>query len=159
MSEDDVVLDAPEDDVLLAHLRRVAGDVDPAPALVQEMGRGAFLMRALDAELAALVHDSAEPGQDLVGVRGGDRVRLMSYEVAAVGLELQVVARGERRSLTGQVIGASAGPVLVQTGTGEHAVKPDEIGVFCLEDLPAGRVRISLTRPGGVTVVTPWTVL
>lgn len=41
----------------------------------------------------------------------------------------------------------------------EHALDPDRTGVFALEDLAAGRVRVSLTRAGGVTVVTPWTVL
>jgi len=156
---DDVRLDTPEDDALLAHLRRIAHDVDPPPALMDELARGAFLLRTLDAELAALVHDSAEPGQELAGVRGDDSVRLLSYEVEAVGLELQVVARGPYRSLTGQVFGPVAGPVLVQTGAGEHALDPDQTGVFALEDLAAGRVRVSLTRAGGVTVVTPWTVL
>ncbi len=156
---DDVRLDTTEDDVLLAHLRRVVREADPPPVLVQEMARGAFLLRALDSELAALVHDSAEPGQELAGVRGDGTVRLVSYEVEAVGVELQVVAHGSRRSLTGQVIGPASGPVLVQTGTGEHALHPDDTGVFILRDLPAGRLRISLTRSGGVTVVTPWTVL
>ncbi len=156
---DEVRLDTPEDDALLAHLRRIAHDVDPPPTLMDELARGAFLLRTLDAELAALVHDSAQPGQELAGVRGDDSVRLLSYEVEAVGLELQVVARGPHRSLTGQVFGPVAGPVLVQTGAGEHALDPDQTGVFALEDLPAGRVRVSLTRAGGVTVVTPWTVL
>lgn len=155
----EVRLDTAEDDALLAQLRRIAQDADPPPPLTREMARGAFLLRSLDAELAAMVHDSAEPGQELAGVRGDDAVRLLSYEVEAVGLELQVVARGPRRSLTGQVIGPSSGPVLVQTGTGERAVDPDDTGVFFLDDLPAGRLRISLTRAGGVTVVTPWTVL
>lgn len=156
---DEVRLDTPEDDLLLAHLRRIAQDIDPPPTLTEELGRGAFLLRALDAELAALVHDSAEPGQELAGVRGDDAVRLMSYEVEAVGLELQLVARGTRRSLIGQVVGPVAGPVLVQTGAGEHALNPDQSGVFALDNLPAGRLRVSLTRSGGVTVVTPWTVV
>lgn len=155
----DVVLDSAEDDALLARLRLVAAAVDPVPAMTYELAHAAFAMRALDDELAVLVSDTAEPGQTLVGVRGSDEVRLLSYDAPMVGLELQVVARGTRRSLTGQVIGPAAEAVVVETGTGEQVVHPDETGVFFVQDLQAGRVRMRLRVSGGVIVTTPWTAL
>lgn len=155
----EVMLDAPEDDALLARLRKVAAEADPAPAMTYELARAAFAMRTLDDDLAVLVHDSAEPGQELVGVRGADDVRLLSYAAPMIGLELQVVARGSRRSLTGQVIGPVAAAVVVETGSGEQIVHPDETGVFFVQDLQAGRVRMRLRVSDGVTVTTPWTAL
>ena len=154
-----MVLDSPEDEALLARLRTVAAEADPVPPMSYELARAAFSMRTLDDDLAVLVHDSAEPGQELVGVRGTDEVRLLSYDAPLVGLELQVVARGSRRSLTGQVIGPAAQAVVVETGTGEQIVHPDETGVFFVQDLQAGRVRMRLRLSDGVTVTTPWTSL
>lgn len=160
MSDDRLlVLDTPEDDALLVRLRRVVGQADAPPSMTYELARAAFSMRALDAELAVLVLDSAERGQELVGVRGTDQVRLLSYEAPAVGLELQVVSHGSRRSLTGQVIGTVASSVLVDTEQGEQVVHPDESGVFFLDGLQAGRARLRLTVGDGITVTTPWTAL
>lgn len=157
MSErNDLVLDTPEADALLG---RVAAEADPPPSMAYELGRAAFSMRTLDAELAVLVLDSAEPGQELAGVRGNDEVRLLSYEAQAVGLELQFLSRGGRRSVTGQVVGPTPESVVVETDAEEQLVQPDETGVFVVDDLPAGQVRVRLTAPGGVTVTTPWTSL
>ena len=160
MSENsEVVLDTPEDDALLARLRKVVTEADPVPPITYELARAAFAMRTLDDDLAVLVHDSAEPGQELVGVRGTDEVRLLSYDAPMIGLELQVVARGSRRSLTGQVIGPAADAVVIETASGEQVVHPDETGVFFVQDLQAGRVRMRLRVSDGVTVTTPWTAL
>jgi hypothetical protein len=155
----ELVLDTPQDDALLARLRRVAGEADPPPPLAYDLARAAFSLRDLDAELAVLTLDSAEPGQELAGVRGSDEIRLLSYEAQAVGVELQVVTHGDRRSLTGQVVGPLPESVVVETDTEAHVVRPDESGVFDLDDLPSGRVRVRLDVSGGVTVSTPWVAL
>lgn len=148
-----------EDAVLLARLRRVAQEVDPVPEHVRVLARAAFSVRALDVELAALVLDTAEPDQELAGVRGDDGVRLLSFEAPAIGLELQVSSRRQRRQVIGQVVGPSSGPVVLQRDDESRSVEPDGAGVFTLDDLPAGRARIRLTRPGGAVVSTPWIVL
>lgn len=155
----ELILDTPEDDALLARLRRVAGETDPPPPLAYDLASAAFSLRDLDAELAVLTLDSAEPGQELAGVRGGNEVRLLSYEAQAVGVELQVVLHGDRCSVTGQVVGPLPESVVVETDTEAHVVRPDESGVFDLDDLPSGRVRVRLDVSGGITVSTPWVAL
>ncbi len=49
----------PDDDALMVELRHVVGRVDPIPEAVRIAARAAIEWRTLDAELAALVHDSA----------------------------------------------------------------------------------------------------
>lgn len=53
-----------DDDALVADLRRVLSASDPVPEPVKLAARVAIEWRTLDAELAALVHDSTihEPG-------------------------------------------------------------------------------------------------
>lgn len=166
---DEVLLDRPEDDALLARLRAVAAEVDPVPADVRALASAALALRDLDAELAVLVHDSEDlddRAQELVGVRGSaDDVRLLSYDAPALGVELQVVQRGDRRDVLGQVVGETVALVLetaptgAGTGTTDHPLVPDADGLFRLDDLPAGRFRVRLRTPGGLTVLTPWTTL
>lgn len=155
---DEILLDTPGDDALVARLRAVAAEADPVPADVRALASAAFALRDLDAELAVLVHDSATRDRELAGVRGDDDVRLLSYDAAALGIELQVVARGDRRDVMGQVVG-TATSVVLETGVGEQEVSPDAFGIFRAEDLAPGRVRVRVGTPGGLTVRTPWTVL
>lgn len=156
---EEVVLDTPEQDALLGRLRAVAAEADPVPAHVRTLASAAFSLRDLDAELAVLVHDSAGASPELSGVRGDDDARLLSYDAEAVGVELQVVTRRDRRDVLGQVVGDPPAALAVETGDGEHPVVPDATGVFRLADLAAGRLRIRVTTAGGLTVLTPWTVL
>ena len=148
-----------EDEVLLSWLRQAAQEADPVPEQVRVLARAAFAVRALDDELAVLALDTAEPGQELVGVRGDDGVRLLSFEASELGLELQVTSRRERRQLIGQVVGRLTGPVVLERDHEALSVDPDGSGIFTLDDLPAGRARLRLTRPGGTVVSTPWIVL
>lgn len=158
-NSDEIMLDTPEDDALLLRLRTVAADADPVPALVRDLAKAAFSLRDLDAELAVLVLDSDAPGQELAGVRGGAEVRLLSYEAAAVGLELQVARRGGHSSVVGQVVGPPPARVVVETERQEHVVSPDTSGVFTLEGLDAARLRVKLGYDDDTTVTTPWTSL
>lgn len=152
-------LEGGEDEVLLSRLRRAAQEADPVPEHVLVLARAAFSVRALDVELAVLVLDTAEPDQELAGVRGDDGVRLLSFEAPELGLELQVATRRQRRQLIGQVVGRASGPVVLERDHEALSVDPDGSGVFTLDDLPAGRARLRLTRPGGAVVSTPWIVL
>ena len=154
MSGDRIVLD---DDALVARLRAVASEADPVPAPVLDLARTAFTVRDLDAELAVLLVDSAESGSDLVGVRGDNDVRLLSYEAAAVGLELQVEVRDGKRTLLGQVFGARPASIVVESGDDEVAVEPDAQGLFRADGLATGRLRLRLVTATGLIVLTPWT--
>lgn len=154
MSNDEVLLD---DDALVARLRAVASEADPVPPLVLDLARTAFVVHDLDAELAVLLVDSAEAGAEPVGVRGDGDVRLLSYEAAAVGLELQVETRDGKRTLLGQVLGARPASIVVESGDDEVAVVPDSQGLFRADGLATGRLRLRLVTATGLTVLTPWT--
>jgi len=146
------------EELVLAELRRIAAEVDGPPHLVLEAARAAFLMRRLDAELAELVADSAiDDGPVLVrGVEDG--LRLLSFETDRVSVEVQVTEDGERRSLLGQVEGAS-GEVEVETSADHRVVVLDDSGRFTVEDVPSGTVRLHLVADDGSPVTTSWVSL
>ena len=54
-----MVDEQPDDDALLAALRRIPRHADPVPGPVLEAARGSFTWRTIDAELAELAYDSA----------------------------------------------------------------------------------------------------
>ena len=83
----------PDDDVLLDELRALVADDDPVPERVLAAARGSFTWRTIDAELAALVYDSALDAERLTAVRSADTVRLLTFETAELGDR----ARGDGR--------------------------------------------------------------
>src|SRR5690348_14056981 len=123
------------DEALMTRLRDIAERIDPVPDFVYELGRAAFSLRSLDAELAELVDDSA--------------VRMLYYESSELSVELHVTHRDGRRSGLGQVIGGSATEVRVEsTNRGpEQTVQIDDLGRFDLADLPGGPFRMHLVHP------------
>lgn len=140
------------DHELLARLARIADRIDPVPELAYEMGRAAFELGQVDAELAELVRDSAV--EALAGVRGDPTPRLLSFEAADLALDLQVVPHADRRSILGQVIGAAA-QVSVQTAEGTFPATVGPQGLFRLDDLPSGRIRVHVIS-AGTGYVTSW---
>ena len=148
----------PAHEALLTRLRSVVAEADPVPDLVRDSAYAAFAMRAVDAELVALVRDSLV--DDVVGVRAADTdVRLLSFESGEVSVELEVTAYDDQRALLGQVTGALAGTVRVETAAGSRDVELDELGRFVAEDLSAGRVRLHLTAESGRAVTTSWVTI
>jgi hypothetical protein len=144
---------------LFERLRHVVARIDPPPALAYELGRAAFTTRALDAELAELISDSATDADALLGVRHGSAgaaVRLLTFESQRLDVELELTVRAGRSSLLGQVAGLPIGQVRVETCCGELAVPIDRTGCFCLPDLPAGRFRVHLVGRDGTPVTTAW---
>ena len=142
------------DHELLARLAGIADRVDPVPARAYEWGRVAFDLGQVDAELAELVRDSAVDTEALAGVRGELTLRLLSFEVADLALDLQVMPQADRRSILGQVIGVAA-EVSVQTAEGTCPAVVDPQGLFRLDDLPSGRIRVHIIS-GGAGYVTNW---
>jgi len=150
------------DEALMTRLRDIAERIDPVPDLVYELGRAAFSLRSLDAELAELVDDSALHTDSFAGVRSADSaVRMLYYESSELAVELHVTHREGRRSGLGQVIGGSATEVRVEsTNRGDgQTVQIDDLGRFDLADLPGGPFRMHLLHPGRTLVITSWTTL
>ena len=144
------------DDELIERLRRIAEEIDAPPELVAESARAAFLTRRLDEELAELLRDSEHATSQLVrGETSGPRV--LSFETAAVSLELQIEAAAGRVTLSGVVSGAS-GEATIETTTVEPRTAPiDESGWFRVEDLPAeAALRVHVTAADGRAVTTGW---
>jgi hypothetical protein len=148
----------PADDELIGHLRRIAARADPVPEALYGAARAAFGLRELDVRVAELVRDSAV-GASATAVRGLG-ARLLSFEAADVVIECEVTARGSRRDIIGQLIGALAAAVQAQVaGAAAVDVRADEHGRFAVSDLPAGLFRLRCSLADGTTLMTSWTTV
>jgi hypothetical protein len=146
-----------DDPSLLRELGAAAQAHDPVPAWVSELGRAAFGLRRLDAELAELVADSEV---ELAGVRSaGSDVRLLTFEAGDLVVEAQVTGTGDRRTLLGQVLLVSApeGPIRLETtDSGSTTLPLDELGGFRFDAVRPGLVRLSIQLGEGRAVSTTW---
>lgn len=144
------------DDELIARLRGVAVRVDPVPEALLSAASAAFGLRELDVRVAELVRDSAV-GASATAVRGLG-ARMLSFEAADAVIECEVTARGHRRDLIGQLVGAVAAAVRVQVaGAGTVDAPVDDQGRFSARDLPAGPFRLRCSLADGSTLMTSWT--
>lgn len=152
----------PDDEALLVRLGAVARTADPAPDLVRELGRAAFAMRRLDAELAELVADSAVDA--LAGVRAtAVSGRLLTFESAGVTVEVEVsTAPSGGLTLVGQVVPAGdGGLVRLEARDGQsRSVELGEVGTFRFDAVAPGVVRLHVEHdPGTAVVTTSWVPL
>lgn len=154
MTAPDDAMDA-DDLALLTRLRDLFDTVDPAPAAAVTAARALFGLRRLDEELAELVRDSAEEQGRLLAVRGQGDVRLISFETGPVAVELQVTERGEVRDVVAQVAGTSLTGAEVETPAGRRS-SPVQDGLFTLDGVPAGLLRLRLLTSTGAELVTSW---
>jgi hypothetical protein len=140
-----------DDDRLLDELRaalRQAGS--PTPTMTAA-GQAAFSWGSVDAELAALTHDSVR--DELAGVRGpAAPPRTLVFTGAQVSVELE---RTET-SLTGQLVPPTPGDVALWGPDGElAAASADELGCFDFERPPSGLLRLRCHTSSGV-LLTDW---
>lgn len=140
---------------LLRDLAAVLRQADPVPR--SELDAPAAL-RPLDDELAQLGRpgddptERAEPADG--AVRGEQEVRLVSFEIGGVGLELEVVRRGRTVRVVGQVAAPAARSALVEHAAGSTELRLDESGRFLLDGLPAGSLRVRCLTVDGATAAT-----
>lgn len=143
------------EDELMDTLSRIAAQVDPVPQTVIDNGRAALLTRGLDAELAELLLDSAA---ESALVRGDqDQMRLLSFYVHDISVEVQVEYEDDEVSLRGLVDGAT-GVVDLELGDGHRELSVDADGGFTTR-LPRGAARFWLRTRGGRVVRTRWVLL
>lgn len=148
---------SPEDEALLAWLGRVAAVADPEPGHLLELGRAAFSVRRIDAELAELVSDSVL----LAGLVRSGRTgpRLLSFSAGDLVVEIQVTdapSGGEVLGLVEGLMSAHPARVDVEDGAGrveEHSL--DGFGRFRLDRVPSGLVRFRVVA-GPLDVTTAW---
>ena len=146
--------DPGESDDLLAELGRALPDRTLVEKVAQT-GKGAYVWRTLDAELAALAFDSdrSETG----AVRGeAAGIRTLTFESGSLVVELGV-AEGR---LVGQLVPAgSYRMALHRIGREPVGVPVDDLGCFSIEPLPRGAFSLRIVTPEGVTVATGWVTL
>jgi hypothetical protein len=141
-----------DEDDLLEQLRtavRWAGA--PTPTMIAA-GEAAFSWRTVDAELAALTHDSL--AEESVLVRGGDAApRSLVFEGRQLSVELDEGEEG----LVGQLLPPGSGEVTLLGPDGKELAHAeiDELGCFCFESAAAGPVRLRC-RIGSRAVLTDW---
>ncbi|MGW6928590.1 hypothetical protein ACWGE0_00915 [Lentzea sp. NPDC054927] len=131
------------DDDFLDLLRTAADEFDPVPAGVMRDASAALALRALDAELAALVESEA--------LVRGDGPLALAFESERVTVNLEI----DDDVVRGLVTGAE-GEAVVETPRSRRAV-PIADGRFTATEIPPGMVRIRVTAVDGTPVVTQWT--
>lgn len=147
------------DDRLLDLLGQALADEAAVPQHRRDAARAAFTWRSVDAELAALLHDSALDAG--AAVRSSDAgaagPRTLSFEQGGLTLELEHdLAGGE---LLGEVVGEPSAVVrLERTDAEPVAVRADASGFFRVEGVGTGPVRVVVERDGRA-LTTPWVTL
>jgi hypothetical protein len=140
-----------EDDDLLDELRAAVRSAGTPTAATLAAARAAFSWRTVDAELAALTHDSLV---DLpVGQRGASAgPRDLVFEGRDLSVELEL----DDDRLVGQLVPATPGQVTLLGPDGERdRSDADEWGRFRFERPVSGPTRLRCTTAAGV-LVTDW---
>ncbi len=140
------------DEQLLAELGEALRTAKEVPPEFIAAGKGAFAWRTVDAELAALTHESSADDL-LAGVRAERAaVRALSFLASDVSIELEVTPD----AVLGQLVPARSGTIELQTREGDlQTVSVDERGWFAIRPLPSTMFRLHL-RTAHDNVITEW---
>jgi hypothetical protein len=152
-----------DDDTLLAELGRVIAAVDPVPEAVGVAARAALDWRTLDAEFAALVHDSIVD-EPLLAVRGGSGPRTLTFQARELEIEVEIEPEpqdaGTTLRLAGQLVPPQSAQIAIGTRLGLVLTRADERGRFVARGISGGRVRLrcwlDCAPDGGRLAETAW---
>lgn len=145
-----------DEERVLALLRDGLDQADPTPDRVRRAAEAAWTWRTIEAELAALTHDSLVDAEPAL-MRGSDDTRSLTFESPRVSVEVEL--SGDR-SLAGQIVPAQPAHVDLQHG-GETVLSAvaDASGIFYLDSLPTGPISLvcrALDDPASWIVRTEW---
>jgi hypothetical protein len=140
-----------EDNILLEELRTAIRQGGAPTPTMTAAGYAAYSWASVDAELAALTHDSLV--DEAVGVRGASSgPRDLIFEGTQVSVELEQ----DPNCLVGQLVPPTTGEVSLLRPNGELAhTDVDELGRFRFERSVAGLVRLRCSTSSGV-LLTDW---
>ncbi len=131
------------DDSLLAATRQALHEVDPVPPDAVAAAKAVFLTRHLDAELAALVSDSARDGAVLA--MRGSAPRALSFQADQRSIELEI--HPDRGRIRGQIAPPAAASLTLELdGVAVETTTADELGRFVfsrIDDATTVAVRVS----------------
>lgn len=147
------------DEALFAELNDALRRLDPLPPRLAAAARAAFSWRTIDAELAALTHDTLLDDDRVAAIRSGDTPRLLTFDGEGLSAEVEATDVGRRRQLAGQLVPPQPGEVEIADPGGERLVDVDEVGCFFVDDLPPGPVRLRCRTRAGRIFQTPWVVI
>ena len=142
-----------DDERLLQELTAVLRAVEPLAAGLQRAGEAAFSWRTIDEELelASLVYDSVL-AEEAVRGPAAENYRMVLFEGRSVSV--QVERNGD--VVVGQVMPPGPGQLTLEGANGHRAeVDVDELGCFCLEQLPAEPIRLRWDSDSA-HLVTAW---
>jgi hypothetical protein len=152
-----------DDDTLLAELGRVIDTVDPVPERVRIAARAALDWSTLDAEFAALVHDSMvdEPA---LAVRGSAGPRSLTFQARELEIEVDIEPEpqddGTTLRLAGQLVPPQSAQIAIGTRGGLVLTRADRHGRFVARGVATGLVRLrcwlDCAPNGGRLTETPW---
>ena len=146
-----------DDDLLFQDLTAAVAEASAVPPEVRRTGRGLFVWRTVDAELAELVQDSSRAEADPVLVRADTSSR-RSLSFSGGGLTIEADVDPDPPALRGQVLlderdAEAPREVTVELVDADPVVVPaDAVGYFEVVPFPLGvPFRLRCGR-----VVTPW---
>jgi hypothetical protein len=145
------------DDELERELARAAGLLDPVPDRLVRAAAELFSWRTIDAELAALVFDSAD-AQSAAAVRGPGQPRLLTFTAGELSIELEIAGDAAERAITGRLVPAQPAEIEIRIGGERRTAAADDLGRFRLAAAGSGpvRLRVQPATPGARPVVTEW---
>ncbi len=148
-----------DDDALVAELARLFATIDPIPEPVQIAARVAIEWRTLDAELAALVHDS-KVDEPALALRGDAGPRALTFEAPELTIEIETEhdsdGAGEALRLIGQLVPPQSAQIAVSNGGELVATNADERGRFHAPGLSAGSLRLRCRLGDNRLIETDW---
>ena len=147
-----------DDDQLLASLGDAVSSARDVPARFVEIGKAAFTWRDVDAELAALTHDSVDlvdSGTGRTRAEPAD-LRTLTFVASRLTVELEVVPD----ALLGQLVPPQPGEIeLLRRDGATGTVAVDDVGWFAIRPLPSGLFRLRVRPSHGEPVMTEWILL
>jgi hypothetical protein len=152
-----------DDETLLAELGRVIAVVDAVPETVRVAARAALDWRTLDAEFAALVHDSTVD-EPLLALRGGSAPRTLTFQARELEIEVEIEPEAQNAGTTlrlaGQLVPAQSAQIAIGTRAGLVLTRADARGRFVARDVASGLVRLrcwlDCAPDGGRLAETAW---
>ena len=151
-------LGALDDEGLLAAVREVLGRDEPPPEWSADLAKSSYDLRAVDAELAALVSDSGLAAV-ASGMRSGTAPRLAVFEAGDLSFEIEIEpsTRAGSWRLVGQLIPASPARIQIRQQRAQSVwVDVDDLGRFAADHLAGGSLSLMCMREGMRAAVTEW---
>jgi hypothetical protein len=147
----------PDEDQLLATLRRALAARRAVPQEIVHAAKNAFAWHDIDAELAQLTYDSAHAAAAAGSTRSETAtIRALTFTSPRLTIDLEVTAE----ALLGQITPMQTATIEVHTHRGPaDTMTSDEIGCFAIRPIPAGAFRLHCVAPPDLDVFTSWITL